>query len=199
VRVTVSLGEGSAVPDPESCSSPNLLIVTAGYIPYSEEIYRRGFSLASSPICRNSQSPLPAMKTTNYLENLLAREQAKNAGADDALFLNEKGYIAEASSSNIFLLSKNVLKTPSETSGILPGITRDIVLGLAPQAGIEAVEADILPAEIAGAEEAFITNSVMEIMPVNRLDRKEIGSGSPGPVTLRLISAYKDLVSKETR
>jgi branched-subunit amino acid aminotransferase/4-amino-4-deoxychorismate lyase len=139
------------------------------------------------------------MKTTSYLENLLARQQAKADGADEALFLNEKGRLAEASTSNVFLVSENVLKTPSKESGILPGITRDIILGLAAHAGIPVLESDILLEEAAEANEVFLTNSVLEIMPVTNLDGKAICDGKPGPVTRQLMAAYRDLVLKETR
>jgi len=199
VRLTVSIGEGSLVPDLHSCTAPGVLVVAAKYTPYADEVYQRGFRVIVSSIHRNSQSPVPAMKTANYMESLLARQEAKAAGVDDALFLNEKGQLAEVSTSNIFLVSKNVLKTPRQESGILPGITRGVILELAPQMGIMALESDILLEEIVGADEAFLTNSILEIMPVTNLNGKAIRDGRPGPITCRLMSAYKDLVLRETR
>jgi branched-chain amino acid aminotransferase len=187
------------VPDLHSCTAPSVLVVAAKYTPYADEAYQRGFRVIVSSIRRNSQSPVPAMKTANYMESLLARQEAKAAGVDDVLFLNEKGQLAEASTSNIFLVSKNVLKTPRQESGILQGITRGVILELALQMGIMAFEADIQVEEILYADEVFLTNSIMEIMPVTNLDGKTIGDGSPGHITQQLMSVYKDLVFRETR
>jgi len=199
VRLTVSIGEGSFVPDLHSCIAPSVLVVAAKYTPYADEIYQRGFRIIVSSIRRNSQSPVPAMKTANYLESLLARQEAKAAGVDDALFLNEKGQLAEASTSNVFLVSKGMLKTPQQESGILPGITRGVILELALQMGIMAFETDIRLEEMLGADEAFLTNSILEIIPITNLNGKAIGDGRPGPITRQLMAAYKNLVRSERR
>ncbi|MDD4874466.1 MAG: aminotransferase class IV [Dehalococcoidales bacterium] len=199
VRLTVSVGEGSPVPDLRTCQRPIVLVVATKYCLYPQEIYERGFSMIISTIRRNSQSPVSGMKTTNYMESLLARQEAKNAGVDDALFLNEKGHIAENSASNIFLISENAIMTPRRESGILPGITRDVILEMTPQLSITIFEADIRPEEIVEAEEAFLTNSILEIMPITNLGGKAIGDGIPGPITRQLMTAYKKLVIRETR
>lgn len=199
IRLTVSIGEGSLVPDLHSCTVPSVLVVAIKYTPYADEVYQRGFRVIVSSIRRNSQSPVPAMKTTNYMESLLARQEAKAAGVDDVLFLNERGQLTEASTSNIFLVSNNVLKTPRQESGILPGITKDVILELAPQMGIIAFEADILLEEIMEADEAFLTNSVLEIMSVTELNGKAMSKGRSGVITRRLISSYRDLVLREAR
>ena len=197
VRLAVSIGEGGFVPDLYSCITPSVLVVAAKYTPYADEIYQRGFRVIVSSIRRNSQSPVPAMKTANYMESLLARQEVKTTGVDDALFLNEKGQLAEASTSNVFLVSNGMLKTPQQESGILPGITRGVILELALQMGIRAFEADIRLEEIPGADEAFLTNSILEIMPITNLNEKAIGDGRPGPITRQLMTAYKDLVLRE--
>ncbi len=198
IRLTVSIGEGGMVPDPSSCTKTTVLVAAARYVPYPPEVYRKGFRLIVSSIRRNSQSPLPCMKTANYLENMLARQEAKAAGVDDALLLNEKGQIAEASASNFFLVSGNTLKTPPPESGILPGITRDVILELAKQLGVKAIEADSHMEELSTADESFLTNSIIEVMPVISIDRRTVGSGKPGTITVKLMTAYKDLVLKET-
>ncbi|MFC2035685.1 aminotransferase class IV [Chloroflexota bacterium] len=198
VRLAVSIGEGSFVPDIRSCIAPTVLVVAAKYTPYADEIYQRGFKVIVSSVRRNSQSPVPAMKTANYMESLLARQEAKAAGVDDALFLNEKGQLTEASTSNVFLVSKGMLKTPQQESGILPGITRGIILEQALKMGIMAFETDIWLEEILGTDEVFLTNSILEIMPITNLNREVIGNGGPGPVTQQLMIAYKDLVLRET-
>jgi len=197
VRLAVSIGEGSFVPDLHSCIAPSVLVVAAKYTPYADEIYQRGFRVIVSSIRRNSQSPVPAMKTANYMESLLARQEAKAAGVDDALFLNEKGQLTEASTSNVFLVSNGMLKTPQQESGILSGITRGVILELSLQTGIMAFETDIRLEEILGADEAFLTNSILEIMPITNLNRKAIRDGRPGPITRQLMTAYKDLVLRE--
>ena len=198
VRLTVSIGEGSIVPDPQSCLNPTVLVAAAGYTPYPQETYNRGFRALVSSLRRNSLSPISAMKTTNYLESLLSREEARQAKVEEAILLNEKGEVAEASTSNVFLFSRSILKTPPLGSGILPGITRGIVLRLAAQLNIKVLEKAVLPEELAAADEAFLTNSVMEVMPLTALNSRPIGSGRPGALTGRLTSAYKDLVTSET-
>lgn len=194
IRITVSIGEGGMVPDPGTCRKPTVLILAGPYQPYSEPVYERGFEVITSSIRRNSQSPLSRLKSANYLESLLAKQEAKKTGADEALCLNEKGLVAEASMSNIFLVCDGSLLTPKEDSGILPGITRETVLELADRLKIGFSERDISPEEAFQAEEAFLTNSLLEIMPLTKLDGQPIGSGRTGPVTQKLRAAYQKLV-----
>lgn len=197
IRITVSIGEGGMVPDPGTCSQPTVLVTAAEYKPYPEEVYQRGFRAIVSSIRRNSQSPLSRLKSASYLESMLARQEAREAGADEAICLNEKGLLAEASMCNVFLVADSTIKTPGQESGILPGITREVVLELASQLSIKTGEQDITLDELLQAQEAFLTNSVMEVMPLIEIDGKPIGSGVPGPVTQKLIAAYKELVSAE--
>lgn len=197
IRITVSAGEGGIAPDPKSCTSPTVLITARHYEPYTEQAYEKGFKAVISSIRRNSQSPLPQFKSTNYLENLLAKQEAKDKGADEAVFLNERDLVAEASMSNVFIVAGGILKTPHVDNGILPGITREVILKLAPKLDIEAVEQDIWPGELLDAEEAFLTNSLMEVMPLTKVARNLIGSGKPGPVTRKFRQAYRELVMSE--
>ena len=194
VRITISIGEGGMVPDPSTCRQPTVLILAGPYKPYPEQVYEKGFRAVVSSIRRNSQSPLSRLKSANYLENMLAKQEARAAGVDEAICLNEKGLLAEASMSNIFLVNDGILRTPGEESGILPGITREVVLELAPQLGINTFEQDIRLDELFQAQEAFLTNSLMEIMPLTEIDGKPVGSGEPEPVTRRLMANYKKLV-----
>ena len=199
IRVTISIGEGGMVPDPATCEKPTVLILASPYTPYSREVYEKGFRAVISSIRRNSQSPLSRLKSANYLESMLARQEARKAGVDEAICLNEKGLLAEASMSNIFLVSDGILKTPGLESGILPGITRETVIEIASQSGIDTLEQDIKSEELFRAEEAFLTNSLMEIMPLTAINDKPIGAGKPGEITRRLIVAYKELVITEER
>lgn len=194
VRITISIGEGGIVPDPSTCDKPTVLILAGHYQPYPQQVYEKGFRAIVSSIRRNSQSPLSRLKSANYLESILARQEARAAGIDEALCLNEKGLLAEASMSNIFLVTNSILRTPGQDSGILPGITRETILELASPLGINTVEHDIRLDELFQAQEAFLTNSLMEIMPLTEIDGKPIGPGRPGPLTKRLAMAYKKLV-----
>jgi branched-chain amino acid aminotransferase len=130
VRLTVSIGEGNMVPNPQSCLEPTVLVAAARYTPYPQEVYDRGFRAIISSLYRNSRSPVSGMKTTNYLESLLSREEAKEAQADEAILLNEKGEVAEASTSNVFLVSPNILRTPPIGRNFA-GSNRGIVLEVA--------------------------------------------------------------------
>ena len=199
IRITVSIGEGAMAPDPSTCNKPTVLILAEHYKPYPEKVYQKGFRAVVSSIRRNSQSPLSKLKTANYLESILARQEARAAGVDEALCLNEKRLLAEASMSNIFLVTDGILRTPDEESGILPGITRRTILELASQLDIDTLEQDIRLDELSQAKEAFLTNSLIEVMPLTEIDGKPIGSGRPGPISKRLMAAYKKLVFTEEK
>ncbi len=197
IRITVSIGEGSMPPDPAICKKPTVLILAGHYQPYSQQVYQKGFRAIVSPIRRNSQSPLSRLKSANYLESMLAKQDARKAGVDEAICLNERGLLAEASMSNIFLVTEDRLRTPGQDSGILPGITREAILELASQLGINTLENDTGLDELFRAQEAFLTNSLMEVMPLTELGAKPIGSGKPGSLTKRLMVAYKELVLRD--
>jgi branched-chain amino acid aminotransferase len=199
IRITVSPGEGGMTPDLGSCKKPTILVMAEHYKPYPPKVYRKGFSVVISSIRRNSQSPLSQLKSTSYLESILVKQEARAAGVDEALRLNEKGFLAEAGMSNIFLVSGGTLKTPGLESGILPGITREAVLELASQMDISSLEQEISPDELFQAEEIFLTNSLIEVMPLTEIDSRPVASGKPGPVTRRLMAAYKRLVLTEEK
>jgi branched-chain amino acid aminotransferase len=199
LRLTVTAGEGDMIPNPDTCSGITVFIAARKLIPPPAENHRRGYSAILSSYRRNSRSPLSRIKPTSYLENVLARQEARAAGFDEVVLLNETGSVAEGGNTNIFLLSCQTLITPSIESGALPGITREAVLELAKSMGITAVVKQVELGELQTAGEAFLTNSILEIMPLTRLDNKPIGSGKPGPVTQRLMSSYRELVARELR
>jgi branched-subunit amino acid aminotransferase/4-amino-4-deoxychorismate lyase len=132
------------------------------------------------------------------MENMLARRDARDTGADEAFFLNEKNYLTEAAGSNLFLVKDGVLKTPRYESGILPGVTRVVVFELAAQLGIKVREVNLKLTDLLQADEVFITNSLIEIVPVTTFDGKAIAGGKPGALTGKLMKAYRALVKKET-
>ena len=197
LRLTMTAGEGDIIPNPDTCSGVTVFIVARKLVTPSAESYQRGYSAILSSYHRNSRSPLSRLKSTSYLENVLARQEARAAGVDEAVLLSEKDYVAEGSTTNIFLLSRQMLITPSIESGALPGITREAVLELAKSMGITVVVQEVKLGELQTAGETFLTNSIVEIVPLTRLDDKPIGSGKPGPITQQLMSSYQELVAKE--
>ncbi len=194
IRLTLSGGQGEPIPDIAACREPTVLITATDYVPYPDSIYKEGFKVIVSSIRRNTRSPVSGLKSLSYLDNLLARREAKSAGVHEAIMLNEQGFVAEGSTSNIFLVSGNTLFTPGEDCGMLPGVTREVVLALARSAGIETGEKKIALDELAAADEAFCTNSLIEIMPITRIGERAIGPGLPGTVTQSLAAAYRRLV-----
>ncbi|MDY6833601.1 MAG: aminotransferase class IV [Chloroflexota bacterium] len=195
IRLTVSIGEGSIVPNISSCASPTTFISASRFV---SQTNHTGSKAIVSNIRRNSQSPLCHIKSLNGMDNILARNEANSMGADQAILLNEQGYIAESHSSNIFFVFKGSLITPDRDSGILPGITRDVVLELSQALGIEVIERKIGLNEAIKADEIFITNSIVEIEAVSHISGRRIASGRIGETTNRLIKAYSSLVQEET-
>jgi len=196
IRLTVTAGEGERSLSLPASGSLTTMIVAEELVLPLPQAYQNGISAAIVGAARNSQSPLSGVKSIGYLESLLVRSQAADAGAEEAVMLNERGLVAECSASNIFIVASGRLLTPSAESGILPGITRGIVIELASSMGIEASEGDVAVADLLNADEAFITNSVIEILPLVELDGRPIGRGKPGEVTAGLSKAYKELTGR---
>ncbi len=194
IRVTVTAGPGGDGPMLPAKGPPNIFVTCAELAPQLPKGYRAVIASAR----RSSTSKTGRLKSTNYLESLLARAEAKSKGADEAIFLNERGAVAEGSASNVFFVRRGTLCTPSLECGILAGVTRAVVLRLAREAGMRVHEGAFQRAALAGAEEAFLTNAVIEVMPVLTLDGQSIGSGKPGEATRRLQRAYAELVQRET-
>jgi branched-chain amino acid aminotransferase group I len=196
IRLTVSAGEGDMTPNTGSCPNPTILITAQSLTPLPPEKYEMGFKAAISFLRRNSQSPLSRLKSTCYMENVLARTAARAAGYDEAIFLNEQGYLAEGSTTNVFLVSHGELITPCFESGVLPGITRDAVLEIARTSHIKATERWVELNELTEAGEAFLTNSILELVPLASVEGRTIGSGKPGKLTRDLLFAYRKLVDE---
>ena len=179
VRLTISQGTGAPGPDPTTCEKPTLLIVVKPFVPYPQVLYQNGASAIVSSIRRNAQSPIPRLKSLNYLENILARFQSRDVGAQESIFLDTDGYIAEGSMSNIFFVKSGELYTPSTGCPILPGITREVVLEIASKIGITIREGQWTLEQLLTADEVFLTNSLMELMPLTRIDSACINDGKP--------------------
>jgi len=203
IRLTVSHGDSGAFPWQETDCQPTVVITARDYQPYPPEVYQKGFKAGVSSFTRSRHSSVGGIKSTNYLISILARREITSKGLDEAILLNEGGYVTEGSTSNVFFIKSSGLVTPPLESGILPGITRALVIEIAGMLGISVMEDNITPADIHHFDEAFLTNSTMEIMPLISTigrDGKEtiIGSGEAGVITQQLISAYKERVVKET-
>jgi branched-chain amino acid aminotransferase len=192
VRLHISRGPGEIGLDPALCSAPTMVIVAKPFHDYPAAYYMRGVSVAIVKTRRNHPLALaPSIKGTNFLNNILAKIEAITAGAYEGIMLNWEGYVAEGTISNIFMVKKGVLHTPHLSTGILEGVTRDLVLRLAKGSRIPLRESKILPRNLRAADECFITNTTMEIMPVATIDKKPVGNGRPGPITTALQQAYK--------
>ncbi len=188
VRLTISRGvpkRRGLLPEPEP--RPSLVIHAEPFAGYPAELYDRGARAVISGIRRNEHSPLARVKSLNYLDNVLARHEAETRGADDALLLNTAGDLACASAANLFLLLDGTLVTPSVRSGGLRGTVRELVTTeLAPTVGLEVVERVVRPEELRTADEVFLTNALIGIVPLTVVDSLPIGTGVPGPVSLKL-------------
>lgn len=197
LRIAVTRGELTSGIDPSACKEPTVVISAKEGVPYTDEAYSKGFRVIVAKIRKDQNSPLCRIKSANFLTHILAKGEATDAGVDEAIMLNYEGFLTEATVSNIFLLKGNTLLTPSEESGILPGITRKVVLEMAEKMGLNAGEREIRPEEIYNADEAFLTNSLMEVMSLVEVDKKAIGNGLPGKITREVRKNYQQLVKKK--
>ena len=195
IRIIVTRGVGEMDIDPETCTEPNVLIFVKSILQYPEENYENGINVALVSIKRNPKEALnPGIKTGNYLHNVLAKVEARKAGAADALMLNPTGQLTECTTSNFFFVRDQRLMTPSLNCGILLGITREVVLRLARENGVLVEEGEWPPEVLQNAEETFITGTVKMVMPVTSLDGRPIGSGKPGPITKMMMRLYQDVL-----
>ena len=178
IRVTVSRGKGPIGLDPALCRKLTIVVIAETFHPYPEALYRDGVELIISPVTRNFVGAIdPRIKSLNFLNNILAKITAREQGAYEAIMCNFAGYLAEGTVSNIFFVRAGEVHTPSVEAGILDGITREAVIGLARESGYAVHEGLYTPADIFAATEVFFTNTTAEVMPVCRVDdtRYEVG------------------------
>jgi branched-chain amino acid aminotransferase group I len=197
LRLTLTAGPLQGLTEVTQPSEAQVILFARELTDYPEALYRRGMAAVISLVRRNETSPLSRVKSLNCLDNLLAREEARRQGAEEAIVLNSQGFVAEGSASNVFLIRSSKLLTPSIRSGALPGITRQVVLELATAVGLEVKETEIQPAALFDAAEVLLTSSLKEVMPLTRLDGRPIGSGRPGPLTERLHHLYCQMALQE--
>jgi branched-chain amino acid aminotransferase len=197
VRLVVTRGAGSLGLDIRRTSHPQIIIIADTITLYPREIYENGMNLVTASTIRNHPAALPArIKSLNYLNNILAKIEGTDAGTVEALMLNHKGEVAECTGDNIFIVKKGVLKTPSCDAGILEGITRNVVLKLAQDAGIRVQECTLIRHDLYVADEMFLTGTAAEVVPVVSLDGRQIGDGKPGPVTRQLLKLFHEFTRK---
>ena len=196
VRLTVTYGTGKPRINLKEKPKPNYFIITDN-LPDCAEYYRKGVKLTVSETFRqSSRSHTPRLKTLNFLDRIIARKEAAEKGFFDALILDEEGFIAEATTSNIFIVEGGRLATPSVDSGILRGITRELIMGLASEEGLEVVEGRVSLNELLESGECFMTNTIAEVMPVVRVGDNVVGDGKPGKTTKRLHEKYKNRIEE---
>ncbi|OUT55155.1 MAG: branched-chain-amino-acid transaminase [Rhodopirellula sp. TMED11] len=195
IRLIVTRGAGALGLDPFKCSNPQLIIIADSITLYPDSAYENGLDLVTASTIRNHPAALsPRIKSLNYLNNILAKMEGLRAGCVEALMLNHKGEVAECTGDNIFIVKDGKLFTPPIEAGILEGITRNAVLELAQQAGIETAEIPLTRHDLYVADECFLTGSAAEVIAAVKLDGRAIGDGSVGPITQQLNQAFRTLV-----
>jgi branched-chain amino acid aminotransferase len=198
VRITATRGPLLEELDDDEAPPATLLVTAGPMTPYPRECYERGATVIVSDIRANETDPTVYHKTTGYMRSMLALREAHRARAAEAILFNTRKRLAEGTISNVFLVQGGRLLTPPVEDGLLAGITREAVLELAAEAGVPAEQQSLTIQDLLGAQEVFLTNSIMEVMPVGRVEAHEVGDGAPGPITRRLAQAYKDMVARET-
>jgi len=194
VRLVVTRGVGDLGLDPRKCSNPTVFIITDKIALYPKKFYRKGLEIVTATTKRNYPKALDArIKSLNYLNNILAKIDAIKSGTEEAIMLTHDGYVAECTGDNIFMVKDRSLYTPPAHIGALEGITRDAVIKLAKRAGIPFSEKIFRMEEIYGADEVFLTGTAAEIIPVVKIDKRRIGRGRPGEITLKLRDEFKEL------
>lgn len=200
IRLLVTRGDGDLGLSPTNCIGPSLIIIAATIKLYPEETYTKGMKLITVPTQRTSHAALPpAVKSLNYLNNVLAKIEGQLHGYNEVLMLNDQGFIAECSADNFFIIRKGVLYTPANYAGPLRGITRAVVMEIAEKLGVKVVETNLTRYDAWTADECFITGSGAEIVPVIEIDGRVIGDGKPGPVTANILKVFRTKVTKEGR
>jgi len=194
IRLIVTRGVGNLGLNPTQCERPSVIIIAATITLYPEAMYQNGLTVVTVATRRTSPAALnPAVKSLNYLNNVMARIEANLAGADEALMLNDAGNVAECTADNVFVVKRGQIFTPPITAGALRGITRSVVFEIAAELTVKIAEADITRHDVFIADECFLTGTAAEIIPVIKADGRPIGNGKSGPITARMIARFREL------
>ncbi|RMH59043.1 MAG: branched-chain-amino-acid transaminase [Candidatus Hydrogenedentota bacterium] len=200
VRPIVTRGCGDLGLDPRKCPKPSVIVAADKLTLYPEEFYRDGLEVTFVSTRRNIPDALPPqVKSLNYLNNILGRLEVNRMGVGEGIMLNALGFIAEATADNVFIVKEGVLKTPTTSSGALPGITRSCVLELAREEGIPVEETELTPYDLYAADECFLTGTGAEVVPVRAVEGRPVGTGRPGPMTRKLIEKFRNLTKSRGR
>lgn len=195
IRVVVSRGAGDLGLDPKNCPEPTVIVIAEALSIYSNELYKNGLKLASVANRRSRPDVLnPQIKSLNYLNNILVKLASVQADADEALILNDQGYVTEGSADNIFIVKKGKIITPPIYLGVLEGVTRNVIIEIANRLGYQMEEKPFTLHDVYVADEVFLTGTAAEVIPVVIVDRREIGDGTPGEVTKHLLGSFRELV-----
>ena len=193
-RLVVTRGKGNLGLSPDRCPKASVIIIADKIQLYPEEKYEKGMVMVTCSTRRATPAALlPAVKSLNYLNNVMAKIEANHAGADEGLMLNEQGYVAECTGDNLFVVRKGVITTPPVYAGALCGITRNVVFEICADLGIPIHEVEMTRYDIYTADECFLTGTAAEVIAANVLDTRLIGSGKPGPVTQKVIQKFREL------
>ncbi len=194
IRLLVTRGIGTLGLNPNRCKNPSVIIIADKIQLYPPEYYERGLQIITVPTTRNLHSALnPAIKSLNYLNNILAKIEANNSGCEEAIMLNAEGFVAECTGDNIFIIKEGQLFTPPLSAGALYGITRKVVIDLAREAGMQVSEPNLTRYDLFNADECFVTGTGAELVPVVKIDGRVIGEGKPGAMTKQLVERYHAL------
>jgi branched-chain amino acid aminotransferase len=198
IRLVVTRGVGDLGLSPWLCPKPSVFIIADKIALYPPEYYTSGLSIVTVPTRRLGAASLPPMvKSLNYLNNILAKMEAHQAGALEAIMLNDAGFVAECTGDNVFIVHKGRLLTPAAQQGALKGITRDAIVSIAQSLSLPLEEHDLTRYDLWNADECFLTGTGAEVIPVVKLDGRAIGSGKPGPVTNRVLAEFRQRVLVE--
>ena len=194
IRLVVTRGVGTLGLNPRSCKNASVIIIAGKIQVYPAELYAKGMDIVTVPTVRNLHSAVnPAIKSLNYLNNILAKIEANNAGVEEAVMLNAEGFVSECTADNLFIIKNGVLSTPPLSAGALYGITRGTVMDIAVQLGMKVSEPNLTRYDLFNADECFLTGTGAEIMPVVKIDGRVIGNGKPGSLTRKLVENYHAL------
>lgn len=192
IRILVTRGIGELTYDPAATPIPSVVVIVKPHVDPPRDVFERGVKVALVPIVRNHPGSVnPLIKSNNLLNNALAMQEAFRRGGYEGVMRNYKGELAECTQSNLFIVKHGEALTPPADAGLLPGITREYLFEVGAEAGIPVREAVLRDADLFGADESFLTSTTREVVPIVRVDDRTIGAGTPGPVTLALLDAFR--------
>lgn len=194
IRLVVTRGVGPMGLSPFKCPKASIIIIADTITLYSDEAYANGLTMATCATRRPSHDILsPQVKSLNYLNNVMAKVEAIQAGAEEGLMLNDVGLVAECTGDNIFVIRDGAIATPPITAGALPGITRGVVIEIARELGLPLVERDLSRHDIYTCDECFLTGTAAEVIAATKLDQRVLGTGRPGPLTQKIIARFREI------